>query len=362
MRPEADSAPAVAPELVVKAQPVERREWTIAVPISGNLRSQSIVEAKSEVGGRLMAVYFKEGDLVRRNNLLAEIDPVNYRLAYEQAAAAVRVVEAGHAHAQVMSEHAKREKERADNLLKSGGITEKDHQAASTGIREAESQVALAEAQIAQARAAVSIAEKALKDCRVLAPAEGIVQKRYYDQGSLLVPGSPLYLLVDNTKLELECLLPSYRLSEIRMGQKAVFTTPTWGERRFEGAVSALNPVVESDNRSIRVLSRITNLSGDLRSGMYARGEIVVRREPGALVIPRTALMTEKEESSAGRVFIVAEGKSCRREVQVGSIQQDLVWVKNGLKDGDIVVVEIGPALKDGLAVRVMAKNNPQGS
>jgi RND family efflux transporter MFP subunit len=357
-----EAGPEAAQDLVVKAQAGERREWTVAVPISGSLRSQSIVDVKSEVGGRLISVPYREGDLVRRNDLLAEIDPVNYRLAYDQAAAAVKVAEAGHAHALVMAEHAKRESERADNLLKSGGITEKDRQAAATGIREAESQVRLAEAQIAQARAAVSIAEKSLKDCRILAPAEGIVQKRYCDQGSLLVPGSPLYLLVDNSKLELDCLLPSYRLSEIRLGQKAVFTTPTWGERPFEGAVLALNPVVESDNRSIRVLLRITNSKGDLRSGMYARGEIVVRREPGALVIPRTALMTEKEEASAGRVYVVVEGRTCQREVQIGSIKQDLVWIKEGLKDGEVVVVEIGPAIKDGLPVRVMATNNPLGS
>ncbi len=358
----ADAAPVATAELAVKAQPVERMEWTVTVPISGNLRSQSVVEVKSEVGGRLVSVRFKEGDLVRKNELLAEIDPINYRLAQEQAVAVVGVAEAGLARAQVMAEHARREKDRADNLLRSGGITEKDHQAATTGIREAETQVRLAEAQVNQARIAVLITEKTLKDCRIMAPAEGQVQKKYFDQGALLVPGSSLYLLVDNTKLELECLLPSYRLSEIRMDQKALFTTPTWGERIFDGSVSALNPVVESDNRSIRILLRIANLKGELRAGMFARGEIIVRREPGALIIPRTALMTEKEESAGGRVFVVKEGRTSRRDVQVGSIQQDRVWIRDGLKDGDVVVVEIGPALKDGIAVRVLPKNSSLGS
>ncbi len=358
----ADPADAALTELVVKAQPVERREWTVTVPLSGNLRSQSMVEVKSEVGGRLVAVHFKEGDPVRRNDLMAEIDPANYKLADDQALAVVGVAEAGLAHAQVMAEHSRREKERADNLLRTGGITEKDHQAASTGIKEAESQVRLAEAQVKQARAAVSTAEKALRDCRIEAPADGEVQKKFFDQGSLLVPGSSLYALVDNTRLDLECLLPSYQLSEIRVGQKAFFTTPTWGERIFEGIVSALNPAVESDNRSIKVVLRMADPKRELRAGMYARGEIVVRREPGALIIPRTALMTEKEEASAGRVFVVVDGRVCRKEVQIGSIQQDRVWVRQGLQEGDVVVIEIGPALKDGLAVRVAPKNNTQGS
>ncbi len=354
---EADATPAAAADLVVRARPVERGDWAVSVPISGNLRSQSLVEVNAEVGGRLVAAYFREGDLVRRDDLLAEIDPANYNLAFNQATAAVGVAEAGLARAQVVADHARREKERADNLLRTGGITEKDHLAAETGVKEASAQVRLAEAQVNQARSVLSISEKSLQDCRITAPAEGHVQKRFYDQGTLLLPGAPVYTLVDNNRLELECLLPSYRLAEIRIGQHAFFTTPTWGDRRFECEVSALNPVVESDNRSIKVLLRMTNPGGALRAGMYARGEIEVRRESGALIIPRTALITAQEESAAGRVFLVDGGRIARRDVQIGSVRDDRVWIRQGLRDGDVVVVEIGPSLKEGLTVRVAPKN-----
>ncbi len=353
----ADSTGPAAAELVVKAQPVESGEWTVSVPVSGEIRSLSTVEVKTEVGGRLVSAHFREGDPVRQSDLLAEIDSTNYRLAYNQAVAAVGVAEAGLARVQVVAEHARRERERADNLLRTGGITEKDHQAAVTGVKEAETQVRLAEAQVSQARSAVAIAEKALKDCRITAPAEGRVQKRFYDEGTLLAPGSSLYTLVDNSRLELACLLPSYRLADIRTGQRGFFTTPTWGERRFECMVSAVNPAVESDNRSVKVLLRTANPGGALRVGMYARGEIVIRREPGALIIPRTALITAREESEAGQVFVVTDGRALKRDVQVGGVRQESVWIRQGLKDGDLVVVEIGPTLKEGLAVRVAQGN-----
>lgn len=349
----ADATPKAAVELVVKASPVESREWTVIVPISGSLRSDSIVEVKSEVGGRLSATYFNEGDMVQKDQVLAEIDSTNYRLAYDQAQAALAVAQAGLDRAKVMADHARREKERADNLLKSGGITEKDHQAADTGIKDAEAQVRFAEAQCGQARAAVSIAEKALKDCRILSHAQGHVQKRFFDQGSYLMPGSSVYTLVDNSRLELECLVPSYRLAEIRLGQQAVFTTPTYGERRFEGTVAAINPMIEADNRSVKVKVRMANPGGQLRSGMYARGDIEVRREPRALVVLRSALVAEKEEASSGSVFVVKGGKANRRTVQVGGIQQDRVWVMQGLQQGELVIEEIGPALREGSAVRL---------
>jgi membrane fusion protein (multidrug efflux system) len=352
----ADPEPKALAALVVKASPVELREWTVAVPVSGSLRSDSIVEVKSEVGGRLIATHFDEGDLVQKDQLLAEIDPANYKLIFDQAQATLGVAQAGLERAKITADHARREKERADNLLKSGGITERDHQAAATSVKEAEAQAALAEAQCGQARAAISIAEKALKDCHIMAPASGHVQRSFFDTGSYLMPASSVYTLVDNSRLELECLVPSYRLADLRLGQRSIFATPTWGERKFEGSVTAINPIIEADNRSVKVKVRISNTGGELRSGMYARGEIEVRREPSALVVPRSALIAEKEESSSGSVFVVKDGKAIRRSVRVGGIQQDRIWVLQGLRQGELVIEEIGPALKDGSAVRLQSQ------
>ena len=78
-------------------------------------------------------------------------------------------------------------------------------------------------------------------------------------------------------------MIPSYQLAGIRLGQHATFQTPTWGERRFEGTVSAINPEIESENRSVKVQLKIANPRGELRSGMYARGEIITGREASAL-------------------------------------------------------------------------------
>ncbi len=340
-------------ELVAKAVGVKSQEWIVTVPITGNLRTLSTVEVKPEVGGRLTAVYFTEGDLVRRNQLLAEIDPINYRLAYDQAEATLKVAQAGLERAKVSADHAKTEMERADNLLRSGGITEKDHQAALTGIKDAESQVKLTEAQCGQAQAALAIAEKALKDCKIYSPIEGHVQKRYFDKGSLLSPGVPLYTLVDNNQLELECVVPSYQLAGLKPGQQATFQTPTYGERIFGGVVSAINPEIESENRSVKVKLKISNPRGELRSGMYARGEIIAHREARALVIPRDALIPEKEGSAKAGVYVVREGKAHRLDIEIGDSKLAEVWVRKGLQEGDLIIAEIGPSLKEGIPVRV---------
>jgi membrane fusion protein, multidrug efflux system len=339
-------------EIAVKTVPVTRGEWIAAASISGDLRTLSTVEVKTEVGGKLIDVRLQEGDFIKKDQLIAEIDPVNYKLSYDQAAAALAVAQAGLDHAQVSAEHARTEKERADNLLRSGGITQKDHQAATTGIKEAESQVRLAEAQCGQAKAALAIAEKALKDCKIFAPVQGHVQKKYFDRGSLLLPGASLCSLIDNNQLELECVIPSYQLAAIKMGQRALFTTPTWGNRHFEGIVSAIIPEIESDNRSVKLKLSISNPGGELRSGMYARGEIITGRQPNALIIPRDSLIPEKSGSGIAGVFVVRGGKAQRVAIQIGDSQEERVWVKQGLSEGDVVIVEIGPSLKEGTPVR----------
>jgi membrane fusion protein, multidrug efflux system len=339
--------------LAVKATPVEIQEWIATVSISGSLRTLSMVDVKPEVGGRLIAVHFQEGDTIRKDQLLAEIDSTNYQLAYDQAQAALLVAQAGVERSKISAEHARTEKERADNLLRSGGITQKDHQAAMTGVKEADSQVRLAEAQTEQARAALAIAAKALKDCKIYAPAQGQVQKKFFDQGSLLTPGVSLCTLVDNSKLELECVLPSYQLASIRLGQRAEFTTPTWGERRFEGIVAAVNPTIESDNRSVELKLKIANPGGELRGGMYARGEITTGREKNALVIPRDALIPEIEGADTAGVYVVRDGKAHRLDIRIGGAQLERVWVKQGLVAGELVITEIGPSLKEGVPVRV---------
>jgi multidrug efflux pump subunit AcrA (membrane-fusion protein) len=63
-------------------------------------------------------------------------------------------------------------------------------------------------------------------------------------------------------------------LDEVRAGQLASFTTPTWGERRFQGRVHSINPMVDAQSRSVKVILNISNPGEELRSGMFARGEI----------------------------------------------------------------------------------------
>ncbi len=106
---------------------------------------------------------------------------------------------------------------------------------------------------------------------------------------------------------------------------------------------------------------KIGNPGGELRSGMFALGEIEVRVESKAIVIPRSALMVDQEQSDTGSVFIVSDGRALRRSVQVGGGRKDLLWIRHGLAANDQVIVDIAPSLKDGTAVRIAADRETGG-
>jgi len=107
--------------------------------------------------------------------------------------------------------HAVAEKERADNLLKTGGITDKDHLTAQVGLR-------IAEAARAQARAEVAIAAQQHARCQIKAPFAGRVARRFPDPGTLLAAGAPVFTLVDDKILEFRGSVPSADFGRVRLG------------------------------------------------------------------------------------------------------------------------------------------------
>ncbi|MEJ2110411.1 MAG: efflux RND transporter periplasmic adaptor subunit, partial [Acidobacteriota bacterium] len=347
--------------LSVHAETVSLQDWQDTVPVSGSLLTLSAVDIKAEVGGRLTVVNADVGALVRKGELLAEIDDANYQLAYRQAKASVKVMQAGLEQARISAEYAKTEKERADNLLRTGGITQKDHQAAITRMKEADAQVTLAEARCLQAEASLDIAEKALKDCLIHAVAAGNVQKRWVDEGTLISPGESVFTIVDNSRLELQCVVPSYYLSSIKEGQSVEFTTTSWEDKIFKGELSAINPSVQLENRSVKIKVSVENPGMHLRSGMYARGHITTGIRKSVPVIPRDALVPGDEESESAFVFIVDEGVAKRRLVTLGGKGRDRVWIQDGLNAGDWLIIERGPSLKDGVPVDVASGKAENG-
>ena len=123
-----------------------------------------------------------------------------------------------------------------------------------------------------------------------------------------------------------------------------------YGERRFEATVQRINPATEQGSRSILVYLSIDNREGLLRGGMFAQGELVIAESGEGAVVPAAAV---RSEAGLKYVMAVVDGKLERRAVTLGLSTEDnaLIEVREGLKDGDTVVVGRLDVLKPGTAV-----------
>jgi RND family efflux transporter MFP subunit len=338
------------PVNVLKVQP---SPLAVTITITGNLVSRTWVEVKAETTGRLVRFPKQEGDPVSAGETVAWVETENYELALRQAQTAVQVAEAGLERARVIQEHNQSELERSQNLLKSGGITEKELRATEAAQRDSQAQTQLAQAQLDQARAALGVAQKRLRDTSILAPVGGVIEKKTVNAGAYVEPPTVILTIVDNQQLELESPVPSASLGQVRSGQKVTFQVNSYPETTFPGQVIEVNPAVDPLSRAARVRIRVDNSSGKLKAGMFAEGSIQTGIAQEAIVIPAAAVYRNQGDAKDSYAFVVEIDKAVQRKLRIGREIDSKVEIVEGLKPGDLVVSEQKIELADGVRVTV---------
>ncbi len=328
----------------IQTQPLDR-----TLDTTGSLVSSVAVGVKTEFPGRLVAMLKQEGDRVSQGEMIAQLDEVNARLASGQARAALEVARATLERARVAEKHARSEFERAQNLLTSGGITDQGFQAATVASQDAQAQVQLAQAQVDQAAEALALTEKHLRDCRIVAPISGEVERKLMNPGTWVDGNTLLYKLVDNQRLELETYAASADLGQVAKGQKIRFSVAAYPEEVFEARITAVSAAVDPQNRSAVVRASVPNPGGKLKAGMFAKGKIVTGTTPDSVVVPFTALW--RRSGQPPFVYVVEQNKARKREVRMGQEAAGGIEILAGLKPGETVVADQNLELAEGVAL-----------
>jgi RND family efflux transporter MFP subunit len=317
---------------------VSSRDLDDTLKLTGTLRPRAQVQVVAEVQARLLRVLRDEGTRVSAGQTLAVLDDTDYRLALDRAKAALAVAEANTAHAVA-------EKERSDNLLKTGGITDKDHLTAQVALQ-------VAEAQMAQVRAEVAIAAQQLARTEIKAPFAGRVARRMADPGAMLTTGAPLFTLVDDAILEFRASVPSADYGKIKVGAEVLVTVDAQGGRTVKGKVARVTPLVDERTRSFEVIVQVQG-GDELVGGLFARASVTVGKVTSVLVVPPAALVRDGGDPLSAQTFVVADGKAERRQVTLGVETPDAIQVKDGLKAGDVVVLDPPVSLSSGAPVEL---------
>lgn len=328
--------PAAPRALPVRVAAVETRDLEDRLALTGTLRPRRQVAVVAEVAARLMSVARDEGARVADGEVLARLDDTDYRLAHDRARAAQAVAEANQAHAVA-------EKERADSLLKTGGITDKEHLAAQVGLQ-------VAAASLLQAKAEVAIAASQLARCEIKAPFAGRVARRHADPGAMLASGTPAFTLVDDAVLEFRSEVPSADYGKLKVGATVSVRVDAMPDYEAVGRLARIAPLVDDRNRTFEAIVEVQN-GERLVGGLFARALVRVGAVSGALVVPPAALVRDGAQPDRALVFVVLGGKAVRREVTLGVEAAAATQVTHGLAAGERVILDPPASLSNGSPV-----------
>jgi membrane fusion protein (multidrug efflux system) len=336
------------PPVAVETTPAVSGTLADTVEVVGNLEPKFTADIKSEFTSVVEKVYVTEWVHVAKGTPLARLDA-------REARAAVDMARAGLLQARVAEERAQRELERATKLKDYGLITQQGLDDAATARQAAGAASAAAQAQL-------ELAETKLDKTLIRAPMDGVVAYRGVSAGDRVEnmgTGEPMFRIVDNRLLDFTATVPSVKSAALRVGQPLEFTTDAFPARIFHGAVKFINPAIDPQNRSVKVIAEVHNTDGSLRGGLFARGRILTGTRARVLQIPRAALLSWDVARHSGEVFVVRDETAERRTVHTGDASGDLVEVTAGLAAGELVVTRGAFNLRPGDRVRVAT---PEGT
>ncbi len=319
---EAKAADAVPVEAVAATRRAVAASYTGTTTLEPRAESQVV----AKTSGVALAVMVEEGQQVRAGQALVRLDPDRARLAVAQAEAQMRKLENNY--------------HRARQLVDQQMISAND--------------VDQIKFDLENARAQYNLTKLELSYTTVVAPISGVIASRSIKTGNFVQINTPIFRIVDNSKLEATLNVPERELATLKAGLPVLLQADALPGKTFEGVVDRVASVVDAGSGTFRVVCAFADKT--LQPGMFSRIRIDYDQRADALVVPRIALLDDGDPA----VFVVRDGKAARVPVKLGYADGEWLEVREGLKAGDRVVTAGKVALRDGSAVQVIGDPAPK--
>jgi HlyD family secretion protein len=366
----------MAPKPIV-ASPVVRGVAVEAVYATGTVEALDRVTVKAKVAGSIIELKVREGDKVKKGDLLARIDSPTLKFdlvkgqadlwaASKQASNNGPQIEALDAQANATKASlkiAKEDRDRIAKLVTSGTSTQVDLDKATTLVATLEAQLASQEAQkkalqidlgarASGAGATASALAARLADTELRSPLDGIVLSRSVDPGETVMVNQAIVRVGDVGTLVLECSIDEADIGKVKVDQSAAVSLYAFAGKTFKGTVFEILPDADRAKKSFLTRVKVLDAPAGMRSGMTAEVNVVVAERPGALLAPTEAI------DEAGYAWVVSNGRVEKRKLQIGVRDMLRVEVLSGIAEGEQVAVSGLDGLTPG--ARVSATIKPQ--
>lgn len=318
------------PAVPVQVAKVAKQTMPRLLSAVGTVVSPQVVQIRPRVGGLVVGIHFREGDLVKEGQLLMEIDPEPYQNA-------VREAEARLARDRALLAKAEADLSRAKVLAPKDFITKEQLDQAQANVRQLQATVEADRAALEQARLQLSY-------CSISSPISGRTGQLLVHRGNLVKANDEkaLVTIVQVNPVDVFFTVPETYLTQVRQGlsqkMQAEVKVRTDGTEAVWGEVYFLDNTVDASTGTVALKARYPNEKGLLWPGQFVDVTVHLGEERGALVIPSSAVITTQEGNS---VFVVQPDQTVvLRPVKLKRTVDELAIIADGLAEGETVVTD----------------------
>ncbi len=293
----------------VEVTQVKRERLNHKIIVTGTLEPVRTVRFYNQVQGLLVELPFREGDRVKKGQLLARLDDTIVRAEYNKAEATLK---------QSRLDYARLEK------LASSNLTSKEL------LTRAKTKVLLDTAEF-------NLQKKRLSYTRINAPWEGIISERRAEPGDVLPLHTHFLSLIDTSALIVKVAISELYLSRIQQGDSIHFIIDALGQTVWNGTVLRIHPQINPDTRKGTIEASLNPVPAGAKPGQLARIHLFTPKEE-VLVIPVSAV---RYDQKGAWVYLLRDDQTVeRRHIRTGKKYPLLIEVLEGLKEGDTVITK----------------------
>ncbi len=381
----------------VQTEKVEKRTITQIVSATGTINPVYKVTISAEATGEIVSLPIKEGDIVKRGQILVRIKPDNYEAQKNRAAAGLDQARASLASNKAQLDKVELDYKRVQDLAKKGLSSESELETAKSNYLQALGNYNAQQSMVIQAEASLKDATVNLGKTVVTAPMDGVVTKLDVDLaqrvlGSNFSPGTEMLTVSDLRQIEATVDVDENDVVLIANGDSAKIHIDAFRDRTFKGVVtqignSAITKGAGTQDQVVNFEVKILLVSPDnnIRPGMSCDGDILTETKQNVLAIPIQSVTarvdkakmaapeqsgqvaqqnnkTVKSNKPKEVVFVVDNGKAKMMEVKTGISDDTYIEVESGLKGTEEVVSgpyrAISKDLEDGSKISVQSKRS----
>jgi membrane fusion protein, multidrug efflux system len=343
-----------APPSTVGVVAARQADIPVIIDALGTVTPLAVATVSPQVSGVITEITYKEGEMVRKGQMLATIDPQPFQMALDQATAA-RQRDAAQLDA------ARVQLERYKVLLEQDSIARQTVDTQDALVKQLAGTVALDRANEASARLN-------LQWSRIVAPIAGRVGLRPVSAGNYVAAGNAtgVATITQISPIDVQFSIPQERVPDIkeRIGAGATLPVTAWDSGRMrkldDGTFLTLDNQIDVQTGTVKAKARFANAAGTLFPNQFVNVRLLLRSVEGAVVVPVTAL---RHGPSGDFVYVINDDRTVTmRPVERGVASNDVIAVTKGLAAGERVVTEGGDRLRDGARVQLPSERPASGA